>query len=441
MRHSIRTRLTTWYAGSVLLILLAGTWAARHYLRESIEAEFARAQDATAGLVSGFFRIELAEYRGLEGTIAHIVGEMFIPDRHIHFIRPDGSDYLPPEAARAMPFAELQPPTRELYYPLDPDLAPGWKVRLTVSAASLERQLAAVDRGALLAIPLAVLAAMIFGWVMTGRTLQPLAAMANAADRITANSSGRLPIAVPDDELGRLGIRFNALLDRLDQAIATQRRFLADAAHELRTPIARARGSGDLALSMPAGAEDRAALERTQRELEVMSRLVDELLELARSDAGRNVAALHSGFLDDVVADVVRRFEQLAARSGVKLDLDLPEEAPVRMEAESLSRLVGILVDNAIRYSPNGGAVRVAVRATPTPTLIVEDNGIGIPEAERSRLFERFFRGSAAREIAPDGSGLGLPIANAIAQRHGARIDIGENAPTGTRISVRFPRA
>src|SRR5690606_39009580 len=150
----------------------------------------------------------------------------------------------------------LAPPLRVIHRPLDPDLAPGWQVRLTSSAAPLTRQLAAVDRGALLAIPLAVLLAVVLGWVLTGRTLRPVAAMADAADRISADAYGRLPVAVPDDELGRLGIRFNALLDRLDQAIATQRRFLADAAHELRTPIARARGAGDLALSLPAGTDD-----------------------------------------------------------------------------------------------------------------------------------------------------------------------------------------
>lgn len=440
--HSIRARLTAWYAGSVLLILLGGTWAARSYVRQSLEAEFARSQDAAAMLVSGFFRVEVAEYRQLEGTIGHIVGELVIPDRHIHFVRPDGSDYVPPPDVRVMPLPDLAPPLRVIHRPLDPDLAPGWQVRLTSSAAPLTRQLAAVDRGALLAIPLAVLLAVILGWVLTGRTLRPVAAMADAADRISADAYGRLPIAVPDDELGRLGIRFNALLDRLDQAIATQRRFLADAAHELRTPIARARGVGDLALSLPAGTDDRDALQRTQRELEVMSRLVDELLELARSDAGRSGDSLQPGFLDDVVADVVRRFDGLAQRNGVSLSLDVPEEAPLRLDPASVARLVGIFVDNAIRYTPSGGSVRVAVRVVDgAATLVVEDSGIGIPPDERQRLFERFFRGSAARERAPDGSGLGLPIARAVAERHGARIVIADAEPQGTRVTIRFPRA
>lgn len=440
--RSIRLRLTAWYAGSILLALLVGTWAARRYVRQSIEAEFARSQEVAAVLVRGFFRAEVLEYRVVEGTISHILGELAIPDRHIHFVRPDGSDFVPPPEIRVMPLPQLEAPLREIVRPLDPDLAPGWQVRLTSSAAPLTRQLAAVDRGALLAIPLAVCFAVVLGWVLTGRTLRPLAAMADAADRITADASGRLPIAVPDDELGRLGARFNALLDRLDQAIATQRRFLADAAHELRTPIARARGAGDLALSLPEGAEDRDALQRTQRELEVMSRLVDELLELARSDAGRGGESLQPGFLDDVVADVAGRFDGLAKRQGIALEVDVPEEAPLRMDAAALARLVAIFVDNAIRYTPRGGTVRIAVHADADgAVLTVEDSGIGIPPSERQRLFERFFRGAAARQLAPDASGLGLPIARAIAERHGARIDIAANEPAGTRITVRFPRA
>jgi signal transduction histidine kinase len=410
-------------------------------VRSSLEGEFARSQDAAAVVVSGFFRAEVLEYRAVEGTIGHIVGELAIPDRHIHFVRPSGADYVPPPDIRVMPLPPLESPLREILRPLDPELAPGWQVRLTSSAAPLTRQLASVDRGALLAIPIAVLLAIVFGWVLTGRTLRPVAAMADAADRITSDAHGRLPIAAPDDELGRLGLRFNALLDRLDAAFAAQRRFLADAAHELRTPIARARGAGELALSLEAGAEDRDALKRTQRELETMSHLVDELLELARSDAGRVDGSLRPGFLDDIVADVGRGFDPVAKRQAITLEIDVAEEAPLRMDATSLARLVGILVDNAIRYTPARGTVRVAVRAQPEGAqLIVEDTGIGIPPEEQARLFERFFRGATARQLAPDGSGLGLAIAKAIADRHGAQIAVAARDPSGTRITVTFPR-
>lgn len=437
--HGIRRRLTAWYAGSILLLLLLTAGVARTIVRNALEEEFARSQESAATLVRGFFRAEVMEYRATETTLEHIVGELAIPDRHIHFLRPSGEEFVPPPYVKVMPPPELAPPVRDVVRALDVELAPGWAVRISSSAAPLIRQQRAVDRWALLAIPLALVAAIVAGWVLTGRSLRPVAQMADAADRITADASGRLPIAVPDDELGRLGARFNALLDRLDAALAHQRRFLADAAHELRTPIARARGAGELALSEPSGPGDREALARTQRELEGMSRLVDELLELARVDASRPAVPLEPGYLDDVVADVVRRFDPLARRLGVSLQLDMPEEAVIRMEGLSLERLVGVLVDNAIRYSPASGVVHVRVARGTTCRLEVEDAGIGIPGDEQGRLFERFFRGAEARRLAPEGSGLGLPIAAAVAERHGARIRFESVAPQGTRVVVEFP--
>jgi two-component system, OmpR family, sensor kinase len=443
MTHSIRLRLTLWYAGSILVLLLATAFAARALVRHSLEQEFARSQETSAALVRGFFRVEIAEYFQIEPTLEHIVGELVIPDRHVHFLRPGGEEFVPRPGVHLMPLPPLDAPLREYVRPLDPGLAPGWGVRLTASAAPLMRQQRQVDRWVLLAVPLGVALALVAGWVLTGRTLRPVAAMADAADRITADDgAGRLPVAVPDDELGRLGARFNALLDRLDGTLAHQRRFLADAAHELRTPIARARGAGELALSArPGGAGDRAALEQSQRELETMSRLVDELLELARSDADRRPAALQRGFLDDVVADVAHAFDPLARGAGVTLRVDVPEEAPAMMEELSLRRLVGVLVDNAVRYSPAGSTVSVRVSGGDAGArLVVEDAGIGIPAEERGRLFERFFRGAGARRAAPDGSGLGLAIAAAIAERHGAAIRVEAAEPTGTRVVVQFPR-
>jgi two-component system OmpR family sensor kinase len=264
--------------------------------------------------------------------------------------------------------------------------------------------------------------------------------MAEAADRITAGAGGRLPVLVAEDELGRLGTRFNALLDRLDEALARQRRFLADAAHELRTPIARARGLGELALDAPAGPEDREALRQTQRELQGMGHLVGELLALARLEADARGIGMESLYLDDIVAEVARGFTPLAQRRRQRLEVDLAEEIPLRGDAVSLTRMIGVLVDNALRYSPDGGVVRMrAVREATGAQVIVEDEGIGIPSEERGRLFERFFRGTRARTAEPDGSGLGLAIAQSIARSHGATITFDADRAIGTRVTVRFP--
>jgi two-component system, OmpR family, sensor kinase len=442
--RSIRARLTLWYAGSILLLLLTTTFVARLLVRDSLAQEFARSQETAATLVRGFFRAELNEYRDIRITVEHIVGELVIPDRHIHFVQPDGADFQPAPYVRVMPLPELAAPLHETIWLLDPDLAPEWRVRLTASEASLLAQQRQIDRWALLAIPFALGIAVFAGWMLTGRTLRPISAMADAADRITATEvTARIPIEVAGDELGRLGSRFNALLDRLDGALGQQRRFLADAAHELRTPIARARGAAELALSRaPEPGQDRAALEQATQELEAMSRLVHELLELARADASRAHPPLVRGFLDDVVTDVVHGFVPLAQRRGITLAVEVPHETPVLMDSDALARLVGILVHNAVRYSRADGTVHVRVRSTDTGArLEVEDAGIGIPAADRDRLFGRFFRGRAARQMAPEGSGLGLAIARGIADRHGARIAFSDAEPQGTRVTVTFPPA
>ena len=144
-------------------------------------------------------------------------------------------------------------------------------------------------------------------------------------------------------------------------------------------------------------------------------------------------------FLDDVVAEAGRAFGALARRRGQRIEVEVPEEVPVQGDPVSLQRLVGIFVDNALRYSPNGAVVTLRARRTEQGSVLeVEDAGIGIAPEERPRLFERFFRGARARQAAPDGSGLGLAIAQAIAQRHAARIGF-EAAPVqGTRVTVSF---
>lgn len=442
MRRSIRVRLTTWYAGSIALLLLAGTAVARTLVQRSLAEEFARAQVAATQLVRSFFRTEMLEYRQIDATLAHISGELVIADHVIEFLQPNGDVYAPPPSVRVMPQPELPPPLQTIIAPLDAELAPAWRLRLVTSSASLERQLASVDRVALLAVPVLLVGAVLVGWVLTGRTLRPVAVMAAAADRITADGHGRLPVPSEADELARLGGRFNALLDRLDAAMTQQRRFLADAAHELRTPIARARGATELATSTGEPADHRDALVRTQEELDRMSRLVDELLELARSDAAERGDTMRPGFLDDVAADVVRSFEPLAAQRRVHLAFDAPEAVPLTMDAVAMTRLLGVLVDNAIRYSPAEGTVRVHVTADAGWAVAeVLDEGIGIRPDEQPRLAERFFRGAAARERSPGGAGLGLAIAQAIALRHRAVLGLQPREPRGAVATLRVPSA
>jgi signal transduction histidine kinase len=447
---TIRLRLAIWYAASVLALFLVTGLLLRVALRATIEQGFERSAVRSADLVHGFFRTEVAEYLTTEATVAHIASEIITPDMVIDFIRPNGEVFMSSATDSTAAGAEaLAGPVVTIEQPLDEHLAPGWMLRVRTSRARLDASLGRIDRSLLLVIPVSVLLAALTGWWLTGRTLRPVGEMAAAAEALSAGAErGRIPVANPRDELGRLATRFNALVDNLQEALAQQRVFLASAAHELRTPIARMLAEVDELLSAGGARADgpgqRETLLLLRSDLRRTGDLVGELLQLARSDAGEPAPPLDAGYLDDAVSEAIRPWLATAKSRGVRLDLPVLEEAPARFNAEHVGRLLGVLVDNAIRYTPAGGSVKVSVTRRPGGEAVLEvcDSGVGIPEAERLRIFDRFYRGAGARALRPDGSGLGLAIAQTIVRAHDARLEI-EPAPAGTGSCFRvvFPPA
>lgn len=441
----IRLRFTALYAATLLVVLLGAAFALRLAVRSALEREFEASVRASALLMRQFFRVEIAEFLAIEPTLDHIAGELVFEERSIRVHRPDGTPY---EAFNA-PVRRVQrtfaTPVRTVSIPLEPGLAPGWMIEVTASAASVRAVEARIDFWFLVGIPGLVLLASVAGWWLTGRTLRPVGMMANAAAKISPGSGARLPVDDPSDELGRLGRSFNALLDRLDGALSQQQRFLADAAHELRTPLARMRARvelAQLAQGQTAGASPVVA--ELHEDVVRMSRQVDELLQLARADAGDDTSpeSLLPVYLDDLAADELRRWQADAARAGMVLESTVLDETPVRAEPTLIGRLIGILLDNALRYGHRGGRVDVRVQCEQEVAVLeVEDDGIGIPPTDRERVFDRFYRGDDARAHRSDGSGLGLAIAAWIAARHGGtiRVDAGRTS-VGTLVTVRLPR-
>jgi two-component system, OmpR family, sensor kinase len=438
--RSIRARLTLWYAGTILGVLLLVSAVLRDVIRRTLDRQFADSLAYSAAMMAQFFRLEINVYGTVERTVTHIAGEVVFQDRVIEFLRPGGAHFTTGGWKVSTHPPQLVPPVRVYERPLDERRAPGWRVRLRASAAETVRLQRLVDRWFFIVAPCSVLLAGALGWWLTGRTLHPVGAMADAAARIDAGGAERLPIADPADELGRMGARFNALLDRVETALAQQRRFLADAAHELRTPIARMRGRVELAGLAPSPETDRVALQAVSGDLVRASTLVGELLLLARADADPRAAVLAPGYLDDVVLDVVGAFTPVAQAAGVALAVDAVDEAPALLDADLVHRLASVLVDNAVRYTPRGGRVGVRVaRENGHAVLEVRDTGIGIPAGEQERVFERFFRGSAARVRAPEGSGLGLPIARWIAREHGGELTLSSGQEGGTVARLALP--
>lgn len=453
----IRRTLTLAYATSLLLVLLLSGGVLRWAMRAALDREFERSIVASTELLQQFFLVEINEYLTTEATLTHILGELVFEDRNMHMRRPDRTEFELLGMRKPYVHRDVAPPVRHVLRPLSESLAPGWIIDVEASTAHVEAVKQRLDKWFALGIPLLVLLAAVSGWWLTGRTLRPVGQMASAAAAILPGSGGRLPVDNPADELGQLGTRFNALLDRLDLALSQQRRFLADAAHELRTPLARARGRMEIAMmTRDATADDPDALTedglRTDShhavraahdELVRMSQLVDELLQLARADDDSDGPALHAMpvFLDDIVADELGRWNAEAQRHDITMACTTLQETPIVGDATLLARATSILVDNALRYGHAGGHIDVRVSNDGIHAILeVEDDGIGIPPEESTRLFERFFRGARARARQSDGSGLGLAIAQWICVQHHGSITLrSSGSQRGTCATVRLP--
>jgi signal transduction histidine kinase len=238
----------------------------------------------------------------------------------------------------------------------------------------------------------------------------------------------------------------------IERSIAHMRRFMADAAHELRTPITVLRSRAEVALQRPRSADDYTAVLRgIDGEAQRLGHIVEDLLMLARADAGERPIERHRVFLDDVALDAAEGARAMAERKAIRVEVDSFEEAPVTGDATLLRQLVLILLDNAIKYTPAGGAVHLSIHARDGVAVLgVADTGIGIPPDQLPHVFERFYRGDPARTrtaavegsgVSSEGTGLGLSIAQWIVNEHEGTLHIDSEAGVGTTIYVRLPQA
>ena len=308
-----------------------------------------------------------------------------------------------------------------------------------------EAVLARISELFLIAIPLLVAAAGAGGWFLARRGLAPVAALTSRAAAIGAtNLHERLPIAAAD-ELGALARVLNDLLDRLERSFAQQRRFMADASHELRTPATIVRTEADVTLARERSTDEyRESMGVVQDAVRRLTRIVEEIFLLARSDAGQLVMNVHPVHLEELAHDIVRAVRPVAEDRNVQLEFREVVEAPTRADSDLLGRVLLNLLDNAIKHSPPGGVVQVRMAsAAGTHSVSVIDQGPGIPSELHDRVFERFFRADSARSrtesSTTSGAGLGLAIARRIAELHGGRLDLVESRAGHTAFRLTIP--
>lgn len=468
MTRSFRLQLTGRFTLSVavgVVAMAALTYAAiRETLDQQINASLANVASIQAAAItepaSGEMRIREWEITPEEAAAISDInryaqvwssdGESLLRTRHL-------TDDLPLDLAAlgeasegeiAWTEQEFQgAPIRSLYYPLgrlgrihDPHV-------LQVSAPLSARNATLHNVGLLLLgiILVVSLGALVGSWWLAGRAVQPVTEIIDQAEEIGAGTIGRRISAWAESrEYQRLVQVLNGMLGRLDAAFESQRRFTADASHELRSPLTALRGELELATRRDRDPEEyRRVIASALEEVERLSRTAEDLLTLARSDAGVIQPHLRSMDLSDSARRIVEAFRAVAEMKGVELVL-AARRAFVLADPDLVDRMLRNLVENAIKFTPPGGRVAVSSASEDRAGVLeVTDTGPGIPEEDLERIFERFHRVGSSRT--PDrgggGTGLGLAIARTIAELLGGQLSVKNREAGGTRFFARFPPA
>jgi heavy metal sensor kinase len=459
--RSIRARLTAWYALVLALALVVTgaityTVVRRQIERSSDASVVSMGRSLTAGLIE-----EADEARGgLRLRSANeLLAEYRDNDRAVILFTHDGREFAAHTsalarsidralirrriAANAFGFVTVDHHVR-LY--LSPMRAGGQSFVMTIarSLASQRETLADLRNAMLITAPLALLVASLGGYVLARKSLDPIVRMSVKAREIRAtNLSERIEVINPHDELGELAATLNDLLAHLDQSFARQRRFMAEASHELRSPVAILQGELDVTLSRDDRdvAQYRESLEVMRRTVRRLTRIVRDLFLLARSDAGELPLKREPLYVDELVSQTVRAYKTVASEKDVALVAESGAEIFLRGDEDLLQRMIGNLVDNAIRHAPAGSEVSIrCVSDGDNARIEVRDRGAGVPQEAREQIFERFFRVDAARSAsAGTGAGLGLPIARWIAEAHGGSLQLRMSNAEGSVFVATLP--
>jgi heavy metal sensor kinase len=465
--RSIRFRLTVWYAGLLagLLLLFGGsTWfGLAHYLNRSLGESLAR----QARQIGENFLLDV-QASG-ESYVIEEINEHYSPERNDHFVRvtrADGSALyvsgtpiskgFDPAQVSAAPLWSLssgRDATREehlsgggelLIYSLPFTARDGSRYVIETGAPyeSIEDALRGLLLTLAIGLPALIAVAALGGYWIMRRALRPLDEISGAAERITSrNLSERLPEPDSSDEIERLSLALNRMIARLDESFQYIRRFTADASHELRTPLTVLRGELEaIAQRSRLDDESRGAVVSSLEETERLARIVESLLAISRLDAGEAQMERARFDLAELAATTTEQMRLLAEDKSVRLECRAEGRVEIVGDRARLKQVVVNMVDNAIKYTPEGGAVAVVVSANDgSAVMLVEDNGVGVPADALPHLFERFYRVDKARSRQMGGVGLGLAIVKSIVSAHGGQVKVESGEGKGSRFFVELP--
>jgi len=421
---SVRARLTLWHAGVLALVICLFSVGIFLFVR----ARLYRALDQQIGHDLTTIEQVYREETGDLGELAHRMGITLF-----QVVEGDAVLYRTPD----------WPPSGTTPYRLGALAETSHRITVARDETALRQTLWTLVVILAMGVPCAVGLAIGGGYFLAGRVLAPVGAMAETARKITAESlTERLPVENPGDEFGQLASVFNATLSRLEEAFQQLRRFTADASHELRTPLTAIRSVGEVALQRSLNASGyREVIGSMLEEVDRLTRLVESLLTLTRAESGRIQPTLETVNLRGLTVSVVEHLRVLAEEKEQSLTIDAAAEVLARCDPAILQ--VGLInvLDNAIKYTPARGMIRVGVRETSSGEAAIEiqDTGVGISAVHHGRIFERFYRVDEGRSRESGGTGLGLATARWAVEANGGRIELDSEESKGSLFRIVLP--
>ncbi|HWY32084.1 MAG TPA: ATP-binding protein [Candidatus Acidoferrum sp.] len=461
--RSISFRLVVWYTGLLTgIFLLLGVlfyFGLQHFVRTDMEhGQFHRARQIADTLLA---HLPITGESALAGEIKTLY-DPEINNRVIRLCRADGTViYLSGRPADG----SFNPAEVPAFYP-HPAVDSSRKFNLTggktmlvvlVNYQAPNGDRYTVESGALmdpveamlnhlfiqlaLCLPLAVLIIAGGGWLLVRRALQPVEQITRAAEQITQlNTSERMPVAQTGDELEKLSLSLNRMIARLDDALRNSTRFVADASHELRTPLTILQGELEMLAEDPQLPDDkRDRIFSILEEVSGLGKIVEQLFALSRLDAGESQTEWQSLDLAELARTTADQISLLAEDKHIVIACDARQPVLIEGDRARLKQVVVNLLDNAIKYTPDYGAVQLSVNALNGHAILeVSDNGIGIPPEALPHVFERFFRVNQSRSCDSFSAGLGLSIVKSICTAHGAEVQVQSTLRQGSCFRVKF---
>jgi len=463
--RSLPFRLVVWHAGLLTLIfavLGSCTYAA---VKLQMEQNLGESQLRRARLIAATLLANIA--RTGDAFVADQIHERFAPESSSRFVRvtrPDGSVLyasgqphdrsFDPSAVRKAAGVISGPSKRKEYLPDDDTrlmiatvptatAAGNYLVEFGAPLDTVQRFLRNLLLLMAIGFPALLVISVVGGHLLVKQALAPVQKAWRSAEQISLqNLSQRLTVPATGDELEQLTTALNRMIARLEDAFLHNHRFMADASHEMRTPLTIIRGELEALVQKPMlGKESRDSIGSTLEEVERLARIVENLFAIARLDAGEVQAKRTTFDLSKLAANTAEQMLLLATDKNISIKCDAPTPVLVEGDQSRLKQVIVNLLDNAIKYTSEGGSIQVAVRDVDHKAILeVIDNGIGIPAEAQSHIFERFFRVDKARSREMGGAGLGLAIVKSICATHGGAVEVESAEGRGSRFRVELPK-